>query len=232
MDGDNRISEIGGLIAHAEALQTASQKAVVAQTKVTAAFREMLEQATELFNRHLDTLAAESQGLGKRAEQGGAAAVNQAIGKELAGLSDIFEKMTASALSPAIASLKAQAADALSAKASLAREAQKFSMRALGIIGGGVLGALVLIALTVWVSLGWYRSDVANLSDEKAALSKETEDMKANIARLAALGGKIEISDCKDTQGKIRKCVAVQPTAGIAGYWGTAEKPLYILKGY
>jgi hypothetical protein len=60
------------------------------------------------------------------------------------------------------------------------------------------------------------------LRGEIAAMTEVSQKMQAQ-------GLKIEFQDCKEANGRMRRCVAVQP--GMS-FFGTVQAPFYVLKGY
>ena len=91
------------------------------------------------------------------------------------------------------------------------------------------IGALMVVVFGVWVALAWQRSEIASLEQEKADLRGEIAAMTEVSQKMQAQGLKIEFSDCKETNGRMRRCVAVQPGTQR---WGTEQAPFYVLKGY
>ena len=90
------------------------------------------------------------------------------------------------------------------------------------------IGALMVIVLGVWLALAWQRSEIASLQQQKTDLRGEIAAMTEVSQKMQAQGLKIEFGDCKDN-GRTRRCVAVQP--GMS-FFGTAQAPFYVLKGY
>ena len=88
---------------------------------------------------------------------------------------------------------------------------------------------MMLVAFGVWVALAWQRSEIASLEQEKADLRGEIAAMEFVAQNMRAQGLKIEFGDCKEANGRTRRCVAVQPGTQR---WGTEQAPFYVLKGY
>ena len=87
----------------------------------------------------------------------------------------------------------------------------------------------MVVVFGVWVALAWQRSEIASLEQEKADLRGEIAAMTEVSQKMQAQGLKIEFQDCKEANGRMRRCVAVQP--GMQR-WGTEQAPFYVLKGY
>ncbi len=111
----------------------------------------------------------------------------------------------------------------------LAEKAERFSNRMLAIMAAVAICALMVVVLGVWVALAWQRSEVASLVQEKADLRGEIAAMTEVSQKMQSQGLKIEFQDCKEANGHMRRCVAVQP--GMS-FFGTAQAPFYVLKGY
>ena len=111
----------------------------------------------------------------------------------------------------------------------LDEKAERFSNRMLVIMAAVAIGALMLVVFGVWVALAWQRSEIASLQQEKADLRGEIAAMTEVSQKMRAQGLKIEFSDCKEANGRMRRCVAVQPGTQR---WGTEQAPFYVLKGY
>ena len=99
----------------------------------------------------------------------------------------------------------------------------------LAIMAVSAIGAVMLVAVGVWVALAWQRSEIASLEQEKADLRGEAATMESVAQNMRAQGLKIEFGDCKEANGRTRRCVAVQPGTQR---WGTEQAPFYVLKGY
>jgi hypothetical protein len=111
----------------------------------------------------------------------------------------------------------------------LDKQAERFSNRMLAIMAAVAIGALMVVVFGVWVALAWQRSEVASLAQEKADLRGEIVAMTEVSQKMQSQGLKIEFSDCKEANGRMRRCVAVQPGTQR---WGTDQAPFYVLKGY
>ena len=57
-------------------------------------------------------------------------------------------------------------------------------------------GGFVAMAATAWAAVGWQRSAVAELTEQKTALEADIIAMQINAAELAKKGGRIKITDC------------------------------------
>ena len=115
------------------------------------------------------------------------------------------------------------------ASMSLDKKAELFSNRMLAIMAAVAIGALMVVVFGVWVALAWQRSEIASLAQEKADLRGEIAAMTEVSQKMQSQGLKIEFHDCKETNGRMRRCVAVQPGSRP---WGTEQAPFYVLKGY
>ena len=111
----------------------------------------------------------------------------------------------------------------------LDKQAERFSNRMLAIVAAVAIGALMVVVFGVWVALAWQRSEIASLQQEKADLRGEITAMTEVSQKMQAQGLKIEFQDCKEANGHMRRCVAVQP--GMS-FFGTEQAPFYVLKGY
>jgi hypothetical protein len=112
---------------------------------------------------------------------------------------------------------------------SLDEKAELFSNRMLAIMAASGIGAVMLVAVGVWVALAWQRSEIASLEQEKADLRGEITAMTEVSQKMQAQGLKIEFGDRKEAHGRTHRCAAVQP--GMRP-WGTEQAPFNVLKGY
>ncbi|MGO9774794.1 MAG: hypothetical protein ACLPSW_35585, partial [Roseiarcus sp.] len=177
----------------------------------------------------LKKLQAEAEQLGPRAEQAGAGAVREEVRESLAGAGAVVGDAARTALRPVMDDAVALIGEARRAGKVLDEQAARFSNRMLAIVAVSAIGAVMLVAFSVWVALAWQRSEIASLEQEKADLRGEIADMTEVSQKMQAQGLKIEFGDCKEANGRTRRCVAVQPGTQR---WGTEQAPFYVLKGY
>ncbi len=224
-DGGARMEEIGGMIVHAEAAQAALDKGLAAHAENVAQITRLIQYGAGVLKK----LQAEGEQLGPRAEQAGAGAVREEIQKSLAGAGAVVSGTAREALRPVMDEAVARIGEATRAGMGLDRQARAFSNRMLAIMAASGVGAVMLVVLGLWVALAWQRSEVAGLQQEKADLRGEIAAMTEVSQKMQAQGLKIEFGDCKEADGRTRRCVAVQPGTQR---WGTEQAPFYVLKGY
>lgn len=224
LDIGARMEEIGGLIVHAEAAQAALDKGLAAHAENVANITRLIQYGGGVLKK----LQAEAEQLGPRAEQAGAGAVREEVRASLAGAGAGVGDAAREALRPVMDEAVARIGEARRAGMVLDKQAQRFSNRILAIMAASGIGAVMLVAVGVWVALAWQRSEIASLEQEKADLRGEVAAMELVAQNMRAQGLKIEFGDCKDN-GRTRICVAVQP--GLR-HWGTDQAPFYVLKGY
>jgi hypothetical protein len=224
-DGGARMEEIGAMIVHAEAAQAALDKGLAAHAENVVNITRLIQYGGEVLKK----LQAEAEQLGPRAEQAGAGAVREEVRESLAGAGAVVGDAARGALRPVLADAVAVIGQAHRAGMSLDEKAELFSNRMLAIMAVSGIGAVTLVAVGVWVALAWQRSEVASLEQEKADLRGEIAAMTEVSQKMQAQGLKIEFQDCKEANGRMRRCVAVQP--GMS-FFGTVQAPFYVLKGY
>ncbi len=224
-DGGARMEEIGGMIVHAEAAQAALDKGLAAHAENVANITRLIQYGAGVLKK----LQTEAEQLGRRAEQAGAGAVREEIQKSLAGAGAVVSGTARETLRPVMDEAVARIGEARRAGMVLDKQAQRFSNRVLAIIALSGIGAGMLVVFGIWVALAWQRSEIASLEQQKADLRGEIAAMESVAQNMRAQGLKIEFSDCKEANGRTRRCVAVQPGAPR---WGTEQAPFYVLKGY
>ncbi len=224
-DANARMEEIGGMIVHAEAAQAALDKGLAAHAENVANITRLIQYGAGVLKK----LQAETEQLGPRAEQAGAGAVRKEVQKSLAGAGAVVSGAAREALRPVMDEAVARIGEARRAGMILDGKAERFSNRMLAIVAVSAIGAVMLVALSVWVALAWQRSEIASLQQEKADLRGEIAAMESVAQNMRAQGLKIEFGDCKEANGRTRRCVAVQPGTQR---WGTEQAPFYVLNGY
>ncbi len=224
-DGGARMEEIGAMIVHAEAAQAALDKGLAAHAENVANITRLIQYGGGVLKK----LQAETEQLGPRAEQAGAGAVREEVRESLAGAGAVVGDAARTALRPVMDDAVALIGEARRAGKVLDEQAARFSNRMLAIVAVSAIGAVMLVAFSVWVALAWQRSEIASLEQEKADLRGEIADMTEVSQKMQAQGLKIEFGDCKEANGRTRRCVAVQPGTQR---WGTEQAPFYVLKGY
>jgi hypothetical protein len=224
-DGGARMEEIGGLIVHAEAAQAALDKGLAAHAENVANITRLIQYGGGVLKK----LQAEAEQLGPRAEQAGAGAVREEVRQSLSGAGVVVGDAARTALRPVMDDVVARIGEARRAGMSLDEKAQRFSNRMLAIIAMSAIGGLALTAFVIWAALAWQRAEIASLEQEKADLRGEVATMTEVSQKMRAQGLKIEFGDCKEANGRTRRCVAVQPGTQR---WGTEQAPFYVLKGY
>ncbi len=224
-DGGARMEEIGAMIVHAEAAQAALDKGLAAHAENVANITRLIQYGAGVLKK----LQAEVEQLGPRAEQAGAGTVREEVRESLAGAGAVVGDAARAALRPVMADVVAVIGQAHRAGMSLDEKADQFSNRMLAIMAVSGIGAVMLVALSVWVALAWQRSEIASLQQEKADLRGEIAAMESVAQNMRAQGLKIEFGDCKEANGRTRRCVAVQPGTQR---WGTEQAPFYVLNGY
>jgi hypothetical protein len=224
-DGGARMEEIGAMIVHAEAAQAALDKGLAAHAENVANITRLIQYGAGVLKK----LQAEAEQLGPRAEQAGAGAVREEVRESLAGAGAVVGDAARAALRPVMADVVAVIGQAHRAGMSLDEKAARFSNRMLAIMAASGIGAVMLVAFGVWVALAWQRSEIASLEQEKADLRGEIAAMTEVSQKMQSQGLKIEFQDCKEANGRMRRCVAVQP--GMS-FFGSVQAPFYVLKGY
>jgi len=224
-DGGARMEEIGGMIVHAEAAQAALDKGLAAHAENVVNITRLIQYGGGVLKK----LEAEAEQLGPRAEQAGAGAVREEVRESLAGAGAVVGDAARGAFRPVMADVVTGIDQAHRAGMSLDKKAELFSNRMLAIMAAVAIGALMVVVLGVWIALAWQRSEVASLQQEKADLRGEIAAMTEVSQKMQAQGLKIEFQDCKEANGRMRRCVAVQP--GMS-FFGTVQAPFYVLKGY
>ena len=224
-DGGARMEEIGGMIVHAEAAQAALDKGLAAHAENVASITRLIQYGAGVLKK----LEAETEQLGPRAEQAGSGAVREEVRESLAGAGAVVGDAARSALRPVMADVVTGIGQAHRAGISLDEKAELFSNRMQAIMAAVAIGALMVVVLGVWVALAWQRAEVTSLQQEKADLRGEIAAMTEVSQKMQSQGLKIEFQDCKEANGHMRRCVAVQP--GMS-FFGTVQAPFYVLKGY
>jgi hypothetical protein len=224
-DGGARMEEIGGMIVHAEAAQAALDKGLAAHAENVANITRLIQYGAGVLKK----LQAEAERLGPRAEQAGAGAVREEIRESLAGAGAVVGDAARGALRPVIDEAVAVIGQAHRAGMSLDEKGERFSNRMLAIMAVSGIGAVMVVVFGAWVALAWQRSEIASLEQQKTDLRGEIAAMESVAQNMRAQGLKIEFQDCKEANGRMRRCVAVQP--GMS-FFGTVQAPFYVLKGY
>ena len=224
-DGGARMEEIGAMIVHAEGAQAALDKGLAAHAENVVNITRLIQYGGGVLKK----LQAEAEQLGPRAEQAGAGAVREEVRESLAGAGAVVGDAARTALRPVMADVVAVIGQAHRAGMSLDEKAERFSNRMLAIMAASGIGAVMLVAFGVWVALAWQRSEIASLEQEKADLRGEIAAMESVAQNMQAQGLKIEFGNCTEANGRVRRCVAVQPGTQR---WGTEQAPFYVLKGY
>ena len=224
-DGGARMEEIGAMIVHAEAAQAALDKGLAAHAENVVNITRLIQYGAGVLKK----LEAEAEQLGPRAEQAGAGAVREEVRESLAGAGAVVGEAARGAFRPVMADVVTGIGQAHRAGISLDEKAELFSNRMLAIMAAVAIGALMVVVLGVWIALAWQRSVVASLQQEKADLRGEIAAMTEVSQKMQSQGLKIEFQDCKEANGRMRRCVAVQP--GMS-FFGTVQAPFYVLKGY
>lgn len=224
-DSGAMMEAIGGMIVHAETAQAALDKGLAAHAENVANITRLIRYGAGVLKK----LQAEAEQLGPRAEQAGAIAVRAQVRESLAGAGAVVGDAARNAFAPVMKDTATRIDEARRATMLLDRQADRFSNRALAVMAAGALGGLALIGFGVWSALAWQRFELASLSQQKADLQGEIAAMEATAQKMRAEGLKIEFGNCKETTGRQRLCVAVQP--GMRP-WGTEQAPFYVLKGY
>ncbi len=225
-DGGARMEEIGGMIVHAEAAQAALDKGLAAHAENVANITRLIQYGAGVLKK----LQAEVEQLGPRAEQAGAGTVREEVRASLAGAGAVVADAAREALRPVMDEAVTRIGEAKRAGMVLDEKAERFSNRMLTIMAASGLGAVMLVALSVWVALAWQRSEIASLEQEKADLRGEIAAMESVAQNMRAQGLKIEFQQCADENGHNHLCVAGKP--GQKRPWGTEQAPFYVLKGY
>ena len=224
-DGGVRMEEIGGLIVHAEAAQAALDKGLAAHAENVVNITRLIQYGGGVLKK----LQAEAEQLRPRAEQAGAGAVREEVRESLAGAGAVVGDAAREALRPVLDDAVARIGEARRAGMGLDRQAQRLSNRMLMIMAASAIGALMVVVFGVWVALAWQRSEITSLEQQKVDLRGEIATMESVAQNMRAQGLKIELGDCKEANGRTRRCVAVQPGTQR---WGTEQAPFYVLKGY
>jgi hypothetical protein len=219
------MEEIGAMIVHAEAAQAALDKGLAAHAENVVNITRLIQYGGGVLKK----LQVEAEQLGPRAEQAGAGAVREEVRESLGGAGAVVGDAARSALRPVMDEAVARIGEAKRAGMVLDKQAERFSNRMLAIMAAVAIGALMVVVFGVWVALAWQRSEVASLAQEKADLRGEIVAMTEVSQKMQSQGLKIEFSDCKEANGRMRRCVAVQPGTQR---WGTDQAPFYVLKGY
>ncbi len=224
-DGGARMEEIGAMIVHAEAAQAALDKGLAAHAENVVNITRLIQYGGGVLKK----LQVEAEQLGPRAEQAGAGVVREEVQKSLAGVGAVVSGTAREALRPVMDEAMARIGDARRASMILDKKAELFSNRMLAIMAAVAIGALMVVVFGVWFALAWQRSEIASLEQEKAVLRGEIAAMTEVSQKMQAQGLKVEFQDCKEANGHMRRCVAVQP--GMS-FFGTVQAPFYVLKGY
>ena len=224
-DDGARMEEIGAMTVHAEAAQAALDKGLAAHAENVVNITRLIQYGAGVLKK----LEAEAEQLGPRAEQAGAGAVREEVRESLAGAGAVVGEAARGAFRPVMADVVTGIGQAHRAGISLDEKAELFSNRMLAIMAAVAIGALMVVVFGVWVALAWQRSEVASLVQEKADLRGEIAAMTEVSQKMQSQGLKIEFQDCKEANGRMRRCVAVQP--GMS-FFGTVQAPFYVLKGY
>lgn len=224
-DDISRMKQIGALIVRADASQAALDKGLAAQAAHAAQITRLIEYAAQVLKK----LEAEAEQLGPRAKQAAAGTVRAEVQASLVGAGEAVRDAALNALHPVWAT-DAQRYDQIHrARLSLVDHIVNSTRRQFTIVTATAIAGVVLIFLSVWVALAWQRSEITRLAQEKADLRGEIATMTAVSQKMQARGLAIDFRKCKDANGGIHRCVAVQPGTPR---WGTDKNPLYVLKGY
>lgn len=140
-----------------------------------------------LIKEHL-VLAQMTSNVEKATERAIEQSVRQSIGK----VKEETENALGEAFIPLIERLSSVVHSASDAERSLKRASAWFAWKWVAILTGGVVG----LCLVVYGVFALKTAKVESLRSEKARLQVEISQLQVNVDRLAAKGGRIELSSC------------------------------------
>ena len=223
---------VGAMVRHAEALQGQAdqmlgkvdarmltlQKTVAQLLVGLDAQAKALGVQEQRFAAQIDAFAQQVAQLGPQAFAGGKSAVAPEVRAALQGAASVIGAAAEAVTNPAQKTMTASL-DALDrAQLVLTQAQERFSWRALAIIGATALGALVLAGLGGSVLIGWQRLEISNARQELSelqaraqALSVAVGEMEKKGRELDAKGVRFQTRQCQDTDGRKRLCVEIEP---------------------
>ncbi len=243
---------VGAMVRHAEALQGQADQML---GKVDARMLTLQKTVAQLligidekskalsvqeqrFAAQIDTFAREVAQLGPQAFAGGKAAVAPEVRTALQGAASVIGAAAEAVTNPAQKTITASL-DALDrAQLVLTQAQERFSWRALAIIGATALGALVLAGLGGFVLIGWQKLEISDARQELSELQTRVETVGATVAEMAkkgrdldAKGVRFQTTQCQDNDGRKRLCVEIEPGAPLFSQDGD-KKQFRVPKGF
>jgi hypothetical protein len=218
--------QIGGLVAHAEAIQAAVDAAIKKGQAAQSENAEILTQIIQHAGDAVEKLEAATAQIAPRAERAATDVVAKKIQDGLSGVDSIIEGAAKKALAPLLQTLRARATEANSGREALDKSADRFGKRMLVVLVAIGLVALAMTLGGVWAALAWQRSSLASLVHEKADLQGQIREMAANKQQLESAGLKLKIRECPDSNGRPQLCVAGKPKEP---QFGDERAPFYML---
>lgn len=182
---------LDGLTAERAAL--AKERAAVAQAAASVA-----GVADEVRMAAADAIPAIKRAAGE--------AVEVSVRQSLAGASDAAAKALGEAAKPVIDSLSGVVQAAIDAESSMRNAGRWFAWKWVAVAAGGLVG----VCLVAYASLEWQRYQLEQLTEQKAVLQADIEQMQVNVAALEKKGGRIVMSTC----GK-RLCIEASSNQGV-----------------
>ena len=233
---DEARKQIFGLMAVAEEHRKAIKTAIEGLTAERAALAKergaLTQAAANVSGVAGDVRRAAAESIPAIQKAAGDAAGN-AVRDSLVGAAETAATALGVAAKPVIGSLSGVVKAAGEAEGRLRSAGAWFAWKWVAVAAGGMAGACLL----AWASILWQRHQVESLTEEKAALLGEVDELRAGVAALAKKGGRIKLSLCgPDTD---RLCVEAASDQGGGqtnwrGSWNNAKsgQQFVIPKGY
>ncbi|MDR3451136.1 MAG: hypothetical protein P4M15_15560 [Alphaproteobacteria bacterium] len=190
------------------------------------------------FAAQIDAFAEQVAQLGPQAFAGGKAAVAPEVRAALQGASSVIGAAAQAVTNPAQKTMTASL-DALDRAQLVLNQAQeRFSWRALAVIGATALGAFVLAGFGGSVLIGWQKSEILNARQELSELQTRAQALSAAVAEmekkgrdLDAKGVRFQTSTCLDNDGRKRLCVEIEPGSPLFSQDGD-KRQFRVPKGF
>lgn len=201
------------------------------QTGAAIAAAKQLDSRTEaMMNNVGDYLASRRNAEAEAATIEIRAAANAALANTVKRVAEeangYIAQSVGAHLSATIAKLKA-------AEDQLSKATASFGWKWTLLAGGAAAGGIVSVLLAAWLSIGWQRSQVESLVDQRQALWTEISQMQTKVAALEKRGGKLATNTCGG-----RLCIEASTNQGEGqtawlGPWKNDKgTPMVIPKGY
>jgi cell division protein FtsB len=197
---------------------------------------DTLKATTQAAQRAASLVGQSAAGVGATIEKATAAAVGPAVKAALVGATETAKADLDAAVQPILSKLAEVNTVAGQAEGKLRDAVASFGWKWVAVAGGTATISIAAVLLAAWLTVGWQRDKLEQLTTQRQALSDDIAQMRTNVAALQKRGGRIKLSTCGPND---RLCVEVAPDQGSGetdykGSWNnpTSGMQFVIPRGY